>query len=74
MLRQLNLSPNMTSVYRVCPNCGTLQRVECDADGYEKWCNGEGLIQDMLPELDPEEREVLISGICPECWNNIFPE
>ena len=29
-------------------------------------------IQDILPNLEPEYREIFISGICPECWNNMF--
>lgn len=29
-------------------------------------------IQDIFPYLSPAERELLLSGICPECWKNIF--
>lgn len=31
------------------------------------------LIQECFPDLDADSREFLISGICPECWNIIFP-
>lgn len=31
------------------------------------------LIQECFPDLDASSREFLISGICPECWNIIFP-
>ena len=29
-------------------------------------------IQGIFPYLSPEERELLISGICPDCWNRMF--
>lgn len=31
-------------------------------------------IQEIFPYLKPEERELLISGICPTCWRKLFPE
>ena len=30
-------------------------------------------IQDIFPYLTPAERELLISGICGECWDKLFP-
>ena len=33
--------------------------------------NGQS-IQDIIPELSPDYREMLISGICPTCWDNMF--
>lgn len=30
-------------------------------------------IQDIFPYLTPAERELLISGICGECWEKLFP-
>ena len=33
--------------------------------------NGQS-IQDIVPELSPDYREMLISGICPTCWDNMF--
>lgn len=29
-------------------------------------------IQDVFSYLDPEDRELLISNICPMCWNEMF--
>lgn len=31
-------------------------------------------IQDLLPELDADQREMLISGTHPECWKELFGE
>jgi hypothetical protein len=39
--------------------------------GIAKWRGG-ALIQDALPELDADQRELLVSGIHPECWAKMF--
>ena len=31
------------------------------------------LIQEALPELSADQRELLISGTCPKCWDELFP-
>jgi hypothetical protein len=36
-----------------------------------RWESGE-LIQDVMPELTPEQREFLISGITEEEWQRAF--
>lgn len=42
--------------------------------GYEAWQNGQKHIQDALPELTTDQREMLLSGICPTCWDKTFGE
>ena len=56
-----------------CRECQQIKFVEASEDGVKKWQQGE-LIQRALPELTAEEREMLISRICPECWNKMFKE
>lgn len=36
--------------------------------------NGEGLIQDIFPNLGPDEREFLKSGITNAEWEELFSE
>lgn len=43
-----------------------------DPEAYQSWVNGEGFIQDLLPNLLAWEREMLISATCDECWQNMF--
>lgn len=31
-------------------------------------------IQDILPDMPPEYREMLITGIHPDCWKQLFAE
>ena len=36
------------------------------------WANGDDLIQNCLPQLSPDEKEFLLSGITPEEWTEFF--
>jgi hypothetical protein len=37
------------------------------------WQRHGGLVQDVVPELTAEQRELLLTGIDDEEWNRIFP-
>lgn len=37
----------------------------------ERYQNGE-LIQNVLPNVSPGDRELFISGICGTCFDNVF--
>jgi len=64
---------SMTVVVAVpCVKCKNLQEVDVNFEGFQAWQSGE-FIQDALPELSTDERELLISGICPKCWDVMFP-
>ena len=54
-----------------CPFCGRGNEVEVNEADYWDWDDGE-LVQVAFPYLSAEEREMLISGICPTCWNKTF--
>lgn len=54
-----------------CPFCGRAKAVEVPVVGYRRWKCGE-LIQDALSELNKTDREMLLSGLCPDCQNKIF--
>lgn len=56
-----------------CRLCGDIQTLQLSYDGEKRWRSGE-LIQDALPELTVDERELLISGTCEKCWNKLFPD
>ena len=56
-----------------CPFCGHTTYIQCDKAAYDRW--GEGMsIQDAMPDMNPEYREMLISGICPSCWDDMFSD
>ena len=56
-----------------CPICGHANEVEVNEMDYLDW--GDGMTaQEAFPYLSPEEREMLISGICPTCWEKTFAD
>lgn len=62
---------DMVSITATCPICGHSNTIMVYSDDYDRWQNG-GLAQDCFPYLSAEDREMLISGICPECWDRMF--
>lgn len=63
-------------VVTCCPMCGRGNEVEVNEMDYLDWSDGE-LAQVAFPYLSNSEREMLISGICPTCWEimfNTFPK
>jgi hypothetical protein len=60
------------SMVVTCTSCSAPQALSVDAEQWAAWQGG-ALIHVAMPDLSPESRELLISGICPECWSKIFP-
>ena len=60
----------MFVINTTCPFCGKTTPIQIRrvAD-YHAWQNG-ALAQDAFPYLSADEREMLISGMCPICWND----
>ena len=61
---------NMT-VITVCPFCSSSHSVDVNSDDYIRWMDGVNA-QDAFPYLNSNEREALISGTCPTCWDKMF--
>ncbi len=55
----------------VCPFCGETHDVFVRKSDYHAWQDGE-LAQNAFPYLSADEREMLITGICPDCWDGMF--
>lgn len=60
-------------VMTLCPFCGEMHEVPVNEADYWDWQDG-ALVQDAFPYLTADEREMLVSGICPNCWDKMFPE
>jgi len=39
---------------------------------YERFRDNKELMQNIFPEMSPENRELLISRTCPKCWQTLF--
>lgn len=56
-----------------CSFCHTEYKVEMTAAQFnELQSSHRRHIQDIIPELAPEMRELFISGMCPKCWGKLF--
>lgn len=64
---------NLCVINTTCPICKKDHPVNVRAEDYEAWQNGE-LVQNAFPYLSAEARELLITGICPDCWDSMFAE
>ena len=57
-----------------CPWCGKFSELKVNTkvwlDGLTAYKNG-ALIQNAWPTLLPSDRELIKTGICNECWNNM---
>lgn len=54
-----------------CPGCKIRHRVAVEEDDFYEWKGGK-LIQDAFPYLTPEQREMMITGYCKKCWQDLF--
>lgn len=55
-----------------CPFCGRGNEVEVNEEDY--WDYEDGMkAAEAFPYLSASEREMLISGICPKCWDSMLP-
>lgn len=55
-----------------CIHCKQSNDITLDFMSYLAWYNGDALIQNIWPDLDNDQRELLISGTHAECWKEIF--
>ena len=65
--------PTQTGAVEVeCLSCKTKHTILVPTGGYKKWASGLAHIQDAMPGLSEDERELLVSNICPTCWDKLF--
>jgi hypothetical protein len=65
--------PGTTQVVTpACINCGQTSTVKgLRVDDVARWLTGVH-VQDVWPEMPPPQRELLITGTHPECWEAMF--
>lgn len=54
-----------------CMVCHEASTVWLDLELVERWKGGE-FVQNVWPWMRPDERELLISGTHPSCWEELF--
>lgn len=55
-----------------CVSCHRPQTLPITAEAVEAWRGSDELIQDAFPQLQPGQREMLLSGVCDTCWDAMF--
>lgn len=63
-----------TYVAKSCCVCGAKHRLYVSLEDYAAWQVQRRFVQDVLPHISPEVREVAISGTCPPCWENLWAD
>ena len=65
-------------IYVYCKKCDVAERLEVTPQQTEDLIDragGEGkLIQDILPEVPADVRELFVSGMCNTCWHKLFQD
>lgn len=62
-----------TQVVVRCVFCRTAHQFIVPTPSYHRWQSGM-LIQQAFPELSAGDRELLISGTCPTCFDAMFSD
>lgn len=63
----------MQQITKQCDRCKNVYRFDCNMVDYLKWVNGD-LIQNAMPYVSLDNRELLISGTCGTCFDKLFGE
>lgn len=65
--------PPVTVKHRTppCCVCGRSSVAEVKVDALRAWQAG-ALVQQAFPDMSPAEREVLVSGTHPDCWQTLM--
>lgn len=66
------LHGNQLVLFR-CVVCKRWVVVRCNSADLDAHINGV-FIQDAMPYLAPELRELFISSTCPNCWSRLCPD
>lgn len=75
IIQVLSTSPDPNDDYVAlqigCTCCGNDYLIGTSMSGYTAWRNG-SYIQDAMPDVSKEYREMFISGTCPKCFADMF--
>jgi len=67
------INPNTLNLTIECPKCNGQTEMQVPAEQFVNWQRGQ-LIQDAFPNLTTDEREAMMTGICPKCWEAMFAD
>lgn len=56
-----------------CPQCGKQHYLGMTVNDFRAYA-AERLADEVFPDESADVRELLITGVCPECWDKLFPK
>lgn len=62
----------LVEVETTCPICHTTTIILVEESDYLDWKDGKNTYE-CFPYLSDNEREMLITGVCPICWDEMMP-
>lgn len=57
---------------KICKECKKEVHLPITPEQYNDWLISKELIQHVFPQLNSDKREILISGICGDCYDKLF--
>ena len=67
-------SQNADMLHRnTCHHCRKENLILVNNVDYSRWAEGKEYAQNVFTWLNHEDREILITGIHPKCWLEMFP-
>lgn len=69
---QHNEETGLSTCSKLCGVSNKIYSVSIDTEQYHQWQFGRRYIQDVMPELDSDQREFILSGLTPKEWNDRF--
>ena len=61
------------SIVTRCPIGGEEKTLVVEAAAFDYWKDG-AYVQEAFPNMHEDDRERLITGVCPDCWSSLFPD
>lgn len=75
MTKWLKINAEKTQIAtKVCPFCGDYTTLEVESEDLDKYNRHVVHVQEAFPYIEDAERERLITGICPKCWDENFKD
>jgi len=68
-----NATESTVDLVTTCPWCNKSENITVTRDELTRWLSG-AYVQDALSNHNADEREQILTGICPTCWSNAFNE
>ena len=62
--------PGLVQIDGACPKCGKHWKLCLTQKNLEDYIGGK-LVQEAFPAMNADDMELLISGTCKECWDDL---